>query len=65
MTAAWQPAGHVRHGFTHFELTIDLFAARVARIDAPGFARPIDALAKEALPSVMRKCVQMARGATI
>jgi A/G-specific adenine glycosylase len=65
MSAAWQPAGQVRNGFTHFELTIDLFAARVARIEAPGFARPIDALAAEALPSVMRKCVRMARSTAI
>ena len=36
MLAAWQPAGQVRHGFTHFELTIDLFAARVERIEAAG-----------------------------
>jgi A/G-specific adenine glycosylase len=62
MDVAWQPAGHVRHGFTHFELTIDLFAARVARIDADGFRRPVDALTDEALPSVMRKCVRMAQG---
>jgi A/G-specific adenine glycosylase len=60
MRADWRPAGQVRHGFTHFELSIDLFAASVQRIDAPGFARPIAALAHEALPSVMRKCVRMA-----
>jgi A/G-specific adenine glycosylase len=64
MAVAWQSAGQVRHGFTHFELTIDLFAARVERIDADGFQRPIDALAHEALPSVMRKCVRMARDST-
>jgi A/G-specific adenine glycosylase len=63
MPAAWLPAGQVRHGFTHFELTIDLLAARVKHIDACGFARPIDALVQEALPSVMRKCVRMARSA--
>ena len=63
MHASWQPAGQVRHGFTHFELTIDMFAARVPRIDASGFACPIDALAREALPSLMRKCVRMARSA--
>jgi len=62
MDVAWQPAGQVRHGFTHFELTIDLFAARVGRIEADGFRRPVDALAHEALPSVMRKCVRMAAG---
>ena len=62
MDVAWQAAGQVRHGFTHFELTIDLFAARVERIEADGFRRPIGALADEALPSVMRKCVRMANG---
>jgi A/G-specific adenine glycosylase len=61
MPAEWRPAGQVRHGFTHFELTIDLFAARVVQIDAPGFARPIEELAHEALPSVMRKCVRMVK----
>jgi A/G-specific adenine glycosylase len=62
MDAAWRAAGQVRHGFTHFELTIDLFAARVERIEADGFRRPVNALAQEALPSVMRKCIRMARG---
>lgn len=60
MPAVWQPAGQVRHGFTHFELVIDLFSARVPRIHgADGFLRPVAALAEEALPSVMRKCVRM------
>ncbi len=63
MPASWQAAGQVRHGFTHFELNIGLFAARVECIDASGFACPVDALAGEALPSVMRKCVRMAQGA--
>jgi A/G-specific adenine glycosylase len=62
MDVAWQAAGQVRHGFTHFELTIDLFAARVMRIDADGFQRNMNALEHEALPSVMRKCVRMAHG---
>jgi A/G-specific adenine glycosylase len=63
MPAAWRAAGQVRHGFTHFQLTIDLLAARVERIEAAGFARPIAMLADEALPSVMRKCVSMASAA--
>jgi A/G-specific adenine glycosylase len=62
MDVAWQHAGQVRHGFTHFELTIDLFAARVERIEADGFHRAVSALAQEALPSVMRKCVRIVRG---
>ena len=63
MDVRWRQAGEVRHGFTHFELTIELFAARVPRIEADGFQRPIAALADEALPSVMRKCVRMADAA--
>ncbi len=64
MTAAWRPAGHVRHGFTHFELTIELYAASVARIDAAGLVRPVATLHQEALPSVMRKCVRLCDGAS-
>lgn len=60
MDADWRPAGMVRHGFTHFTLDIALFAARVDRIEAEGFLRPVTALAEEALPSLMRKCVRMA-----
>jgi A/G-specific adenine glycosylase len=63
MDVDWRAAGQVRHGFTHFELTVDLLAARVERIEADGFHRPVSALAHEALPSVMRKCVRMARSA--
>jgi A/G-specific adenine glycosylase len=62
MPAAWQPVGEVRHGFTHFELHIALHAARVPRIEATGFLRPVAALDGEALPSVMRKCVRLAAG---
>jgi A/G-specific adenine glycosylase len=60
MDVRWRPAGEVRHGFTHFELTIRLYAARVPRILADGYQRPVGKLADEALPSVMRKCVRMA-----
>ena len=60
MEAEWRAAGEVRHGFTHFELTIHLYAARVPRIVADGYQRPATTLAGEALPSVMRKCVRMA-----
>jgi len=58
----WRPAGRVRHGFTHFELIIDLYAARVDRLAGDGLIRPISALDQEALPSVMRKCIRMASG---
>jgi A/G-specific adenine glycosylase len=62
MAAAWRQAGQVRHGFTHFALTIDLFAARVERVAAEGFLHPVEDLHAAALPSVMRKCIAMAAG---
>ena len=56
--ALWRPAGEIRHGFTHFELSIRLLRAEVAAIDpAGGFLCPPSGLADAALPSVMRKCV--------
>ena len=58
----WRGAGQVRHGFTHFELIIDVLAAHVPVIDGDGFAHALDALDDAALPSVMRKCVRMALG---
>ncbi|MGH7043121.1 MAG: NUDIX domain-containing protein, partial [Acetobacteraceae bacterium] len=64
MPAGWRPAGQVRHGFTHFTLTIDLYAARVPAITAGGMLRPVAALEQEALASVMRKCVVLAGGST-
>jgi A/G-specific adenine glycosylase len=65
MPAEWRPAGTVLHGFTHFALAIDLFAARVDRIEAEGFQRPIASLGSEALPSLMWKCVRMAGGGAV
>lgn len=63
MPADWRNAGQVRHGFTHLELHVDLYAARVRRIEADGFLHPITCLADAALPSLMRKCARMASGA--
>ncbi len=58
--AAWRPAGEVRHGFTHFELRLSLFAADLPGVAAEGFWCEIGGLDREALPSVMRKCVRAA-----
>jgi A/G-specific adenine glycosylase len=58
----WRGAGQVRHGFTHFELVLDVLAAHVPVIEGDGFAHALDALDDAALPSVMRKCVRMALG---
>jgi A/G-specific adenine glycosylase len=61
MPAHWHLAGQVRHVFTHFELFLDVFAGRVPAIAADGFLRDPGALQDEALPSVMRKAVAIAR----
>ena len=61
MPATWRLAGRIFHGLTHFELAIDVYAAQVPRIEAEGFLHPIDRLADQALPSVMRKCVTITR----
>ena len=63
--AVWRPMGQARHGLTHFELLIDVYAASVASIEADGFLRPADALDAEALPTVMRKCVTLAQGGAV
>lgn len=57
MPAEWHPAGEVRHVFTHFQLRLDLYAARVPRITGEGMLVPLAALAEAALPGVFRKCV--------
>ncbi len=61
MPGDWRRAGEVRHGFTHFELRLDVYAAAVPVIAAAGFLRPTAGLGAEALPSLMRKCVRIAR----
>ncbi|HEX3674801.1 MAG TPA: A/G-specific adenine glycosylase, partial [Rhizomicrobium sp.] len=57
--AAWKKrAGIVRHGFTHFELEIEVYAADVVKHPASeGAWVNGDRLADSALPTVMRKIV--------
>ena len=57
--------GHVDHVFTHFPLQLIVHAARVSKATrAPEGMRwtPLDALASEALPNVMRKVIAHAVG---
>ncbi len=58
--ADWRAVGEVRHGLTHFELRIAVYAARVRVVEAEGFLCPVDTLDDQALASVMRKCVRTA-----
>ena len=64
MPAGWRRIAEVRHGLTHFELRLDLYAALVPAIVAEGSCARSDALDAEALPSVMRKCVRPALAAS-
>lgn len=59
----WRAAGQVRHGFTHFELILNLFAGEAghAANAQDGFLLPLTDLGGAALPSVMRKCAAMVR----
>jgi A/G-specific adenine glycosylase len=58
--ADWKKrAGIVRHGFTHFELEIEVYAATLSkRPKTPGNWVPRDKLRDVALPTVMRKIVE-------
>ena len=55
--ARWRLAGQARHGFTHFALALDVYAARVDAVAAGGLLRDARALDGEALPGVMRRCI--------
>jgi A/G-specific adenine glycosylase len=62
--AAWKKRpGLVRHGFTHFELEIEVYAAELARRPrAEGEWLAVAALGEAALPTVMRKIVEHGLG---
>lgn len=59
MQAEWRRAGEIRHGFTHFELRVQVYAATVPRITADGVLRAPAAMAEAGLSSLMRKCVRV------
>ena len=60
--ASWKKrAGLVRHGFTHFELEIEVYRADIAkRPKFPGEWIASEKLGEVALPTVMRKIVEYA-----
>jgi A/G-specific adenine glycosylase len=66
LKARWRKApGEASHGFTHFELLVTVLRTTVpATTPAPDGARfvPLRDLDGEALPTVMRKIVSVARG---
>ncbi len=58
--AEWRHAGTATHGFTHFELRLEVMVARVEAIDADGLLHALDQLPDAALPTVMRRCIAIA-----
>ncbi|WP_336946054.1 A/G-specific adenine glycosylase [Asaia sp. HN010] len=62
--AVWKEAGQIRHVFTHFTLHLRVMMARVPDFgplhNQPGFACPPENLSRQALPSVMQKCLTLA-----
>ncbi len=59
--ADWREAGTVRHVFTHFALDLTVWQARITqRPEAEGWWSEADALAGEALPTVMKKALEAA-----
>ena len=59
--AAWRHAGQAAHGFTHFELRLDVYSARVVSIEGEGLVHEVSTLDGAALPRVMRRCVDLCR----
>ncbi len=61
--AAWVKWGTVRHVFTHFELWLDVYAARLPVIPpeamGDGFLCAPQDLSAQALPSLMAKCLAL------
>ena len=64
VVASWHRLGSVLHVFTHFALTLDVYVGSVPAVPAgvleQGFLRARQALAGEALPSLMRRCLALA-----
>ena len=60
--ADWaRQAAPVRHVFSHFALTLDVWVAEVQAMPGDGRWVNVDALDEEALPSLMRKVLRAAR----
>ncbi|AFL49249.1 A/G-specific adenine glycosylase [Sinorhizobium fredii] len=61
-TAAWEACGTVTHVFTHFELRLSVYRAKVAQAGAcaEGWWEPIASLKAQALPTVMKKAIAQA-----
>lgn len=60
-SASWRKVGEVEHGFTHFDLTLEVFAAVIdGAPKSDGWWAKIDDLVTEGLPTLMRKAMDLA-----
>lgn len=58
--AEWQAAGSIRHVFTHFELDLSVYHAKVGGMGVPEGWWWSSSIAEEALPTVMDKAIEAA-----
>jgi len=58
--AEWQPAGSIRHVFTHFELDLSVYRAEVIEFVPPDGCWWSASIHEEALPTVMKKAIEAA-----
>jgi len=58
ISAPWRKAGRIEHGFTHFLLTLDVYAAETAAESAEGHWVPLEKAHDAGLPTVMRKVLE-------
>lgn len=63
LAADWQPAGEVRHTFTHFHLVLQVHAARVPAAAEPlrGTFHGANLVQPQDLPTLMRKALALAQ----
>ncbi|TBN42626.1 A/G-specific adenine glycosylase [Paracoccus subflavus] len=59
--AAWREIGHVRHVFTHFNLSLRVMAGDLDAAPRWGHLVPLSRIDRDALPGLMRKVWDMAR----
>ena len=62
--AAWRAVGTIRHVFTHFELSLEVWLTELQKEPAlgevDGWWAPLSQLGEEALPTVMKKAIAAA-----
>ena len=61
-SAPWRRAGTAEHGFTHFTLRADVYAARIPLLPPGGERRPATTAAAE-MPTVFARMARLAQAA--